>query len=423
MWARRGLDFRMSRALDLSPLGYGPHALGASRNQVLARDLAGAAPTIEESWTGGAVLDLCAAHPAIPSFAVIEGQGRVIGLIERERLYSQFSQPLWFDVYNRRPIAPLVTREAMVVDGAMPIEGVKELIAYRYPQAISSGFAIVDEGRYLGIGTMTALLEKTVDLAHLRAIELEEAHRKAEIASEAKSRFLATMSHELRTPLNAIIGFAELLLLRDVEQREQRRGYIADIRNSGSHLLALINDILDYSKLEADHLPLNETVFDLRRFLHDGVRLVRAQAEAAGVTLHLPAPPAIALKGDERRLRQCVVNLLANAIKFAPRGAVTVSAVLTESAVLKIQVADTGCGIPADQLERVFEPFHQVENELSRATNGTGLGLPLSRKLAERHGGILALESTIGQGTTSILCVPGRAVGFDALWKTPAATV
>jgi two-component system cell cycle sensor histidine kinase PleC len=389
---------------------------------VLARDLAGRAPTIEESWTGGAVLDLCAAHPAIPSFAVVEGRGRVIGLIERERLYYQFSQPLWLDVYNRRPIAPLVTREAMVVDGAMPIEGVKELIAFRYPQAISSGFAIVDEGRYLGIGTMTALLEKTVDLAHLRAIELEEAHRKAEIASEAKSRFLATMSHELRTPLNAIIGFAELLLLRDIEQMEQRRGYITDIRNSGAHLLALINDILDYSKLEADHLPLSETVFDLRRFLHDGVRLVRAQAEAAGVTLRRPVPPAIALRGDGRRLRQCVVNLLANAIKFAPRGEVTVSAAVTESAGLEIRVADSGCGIPADQLERVFEPFHQVENEFSRATNGTGLGLPLSRKLAERHGGTLLLESAAGRGTTAILSLPGRAVGLDGLWEAPAET-
>ena len=279
----------------------------------------------------------------------------------------------------------------------------------------------MNEERYLGIGTMTALLEKTVDLAHLRAIELEEAHRKAEIASEAKSRFLATMSHELRTPLNAIIGFAELLLMREVEQVEQRRGYIADIRNSGAHLLALINDILDYSKLEADHLPLNETVFDLRRFLHDGVRLVHTQAEAAGVTLHLPAPPAIALKGDERRLRQCVVNLLANAIKFAPRGEVTVSAV-TESAGLEIRVVDSGCGIPADQLERVFEPFHQVENELSRATNGTGLGLPLSRKLAERHGGSLVLESVVGRGTTAILSLPGRAVGLDGLWKSSAAT-
>jgi hypothetical protein len=173
---------------------------------VLARDLAGAAPTIEESWTGGAVLDLCAAHPAIPSFAVLEGRGRVIGLIERERLYSQFSQPLWFDVYNRRPIAPLVTREAMVVDGTMPIEGVKELIACRYPQAISSGFAIVEQERYLGIGTVTALLEKAVDLGHLRAIELEEAHRKAEIASETKSRFLpkSEVRDQIRTRADCI---------------------------------------------------------------------------------------------------------------------------------------------------------------------------------------------------------------------------
>src|SRR5262245_4858612 len=239
----------MFRVLNRTAVGQSARALGGSRNQVLARDLAGAAPTIDEGWMGGAVLDLCASHPTIPSFAVVEGQGRVIGLIERERLYFQFSQPLWFDVYNRRPIAPLVTRDAMVVDGATPIENVKELIAFRYPQAISSGFAIVEQGLYSGIGTMTALLEKTVDLTHRRAAELEEAHRRAESASEAKSRFLATMSHELRTPLNAIIGFAELLLMRDVEQMEaeRRRGYITDIRNSGAHLLALINDSLEYS--------------------------------------------------------------------------------------------------------------------------------------------------------------------------------
>jgi two-component system cell cycle sensor histidine kinase PleC len=408
----------MSRAVHRSPFGR------VSRNQVLARDLAGAAPTIEESWTGGAVLDLCANHPKVPSFAVVEGEGKVIGLIERERLYFQFSQPLWLDVYNRRPIAPLVTREAMVVDAMTPIEGVKELIAYRYPQAISSGFAIVDQDRYLGIGTMTALLEKTVDLAHRRAIELEEAHRKAEIASEAKSRFLATMSHELRTPLNAIIGFAELLLMRDVGQMEtsQRHGYVTDIRDSGAHLLALINDILDYSKLEADHLPLSETIFDLGQFLHDGLRLVRTQAEASGVTLRLAPPPAIALKGDERRLRQCVVNLLANAIKFAPGGAVTLSAETTEARGIEIRVADTGCGIPADQLEQVFQPFHQVENELSRSTNGTGLGLPLSRKLVERHGGILNLDSAVGRGTTAYIRLPGRAVALDDLWVGPAAT-
>jgi signal transduction histidine kinase len=414
----------MFRVLNRTAVGQSARALGGSRNQVLARDLAGAAPTIDEGWMGGAVLDLCASHPTIPSFAVVEGQGRVIGLIERERLYFQFSQPLWFDVYNRRPIAPLVTRDAMVVDGATPIENVKELIAFRYPQAISSGFAIVEQGLYSGIGTMTALLEKTVDLTHRRAAELEEAHRRAESASEAKSRFLATMSHELRTPLNAIIGFAELLLMRDVEQMEaeRRRGYITDIRNSGAHLLALINDILDYSKLEADHLPLNETIFDLRQFLNDGSRLVRAQAEASGVILHLPPVPAIALKGDERRLRQCVVNLLANAIKFAPGGEVTLSARIVSGGGIEIQVADNGCGIPPDQLEQVFQPFHQVENELSRSTNGTGLGLPLSRKLVERHGGTLDLQSAVGQGTTASLLLPGRAVPLDGMWSIPVAS-
>jgi signal transduction histidine kinase len=233
------------------------------------------------------------------------------------------------------------------------------------------------------------------------------------------------MSHELRTPLNAIIGFAELLLLRDVGEMEpgRRRGYVTDIRNSGAHLLALINDILDYSKLEADHLPLSETIFDLGQFLHDGLRLVRTQADASGVTLRLAPPPAIALKGDERRLRQCVVNLLANAIKFAPGGAITLSAETTEAKDIEIRVADTGCGIPTDQLEQVFQPFHQVENELTRTTNGTGLGLPLSRKLVERHGGTLCLDSAVGRGTTAVIQLPGRAVALDGLWASSVTWV
>ncbi len=398
-----------------------PHRLHVpSRNQVLARDLADAAPTLDEGWTGGAVLELCAGHPKVPSFAVLDKSARVTGLLERERLLFQFSQPLWADVYRRRPISPLVTRDAMVVDAATPIEGVKELIAYRYPGAISSGFAVVEEERYAGMGTMMTLLEKTVDLAHLRAVELEEAQRLAEDASAAKSRFLATMSHELRTPLNAIIGFAELLLLPRAAELEQPRrdSYIADIRNSGAHLLSLINDILDYSKLEADHLPLNEAQFDLAQFLMDCLRLVHTQAEAGRVTLTLTPPPAVAAQGDERRLRQCVLNLLANAIKFTPAGGqVIVSATLTGPRDLAILVEDTGCGIPADQLGRVFEPFHQVESDLNRATNGTGLGLPLSRKLVERHGGTLELSSVVGHGTRARIGLPGRAISLEDLWQ------
>ena len=407
----------MSRTQDLSTPFRAHRLRGASRNQVLARDLAGPAPILDESWTGGAAFELCTNHPKIPSFAVLDAGERVIGLIERERLLYQFSQPLWADVYRRRPIGPLVSRAAMIVDAETPIEGVKELIAFRYPGAISSGFAIVDQDRYLGIGTMTALLEKTVDLAHLRAVELEEAQRKAEDASAAKSRFLATMSHELRTPLNAIIGFAELLLLPRSSELEaaRRQAYVADIRDSGAHLLSLINDILDYSKLEAGHLPLSEALFDLAQFLNGCLRLVRAQAEAGELELRLGALPPAALLGDERRLRQCVVNLLANAIKFtAPGGLVALTAEVAGPDV-DIVVTDTGCGIPVDQLEQVFEPFHQVDSDLSRASNGTGLGLPLSRKLVERHGGTLVLESRMAEGTSARISLPGRASTLDAL--------
>jgi two-component system, cell cycle sensor histidine kinase PleC len=415
--------FMMSRAQDLSTPFRAHRLHGASRNQILARDLAGPAPTLDESWTGGAAFELCTNHPKIPSFAVLDPDTRVIGLIERERLLFQFSQPLWADVYRRRPIAPLVSRGAMVVDAATPIEGVKELIAFRYPGAISSGFAIVDHERYLGIGTMMALLEKTVDLAHLRSVELEEAQRKAEDASAAKSRFLATMSHELRTPLNAIIGFAELLLLPRLAQLElqRRQAYVADIRNSGQHLLSLINDILDYSKLEADHLPLSEGPFDLGQFLNDCLRLVRAQAEAGQLDLRLEGQPPVALTGDERRLRQCVVNLLANAIKFtAAGGLVTLSAEVAGPDV-EIVVTDTGCGIHADQLEQVFEPFFQVDSDLSRASDGTGLGLPLSRKLVERHGGSLTLLSRVGEGTSARISLPGRAGTPETLWAPAEA--
>ncbi|HNB27256.1 MAG TPA: HAMP domain-containing sensor histidine kinase, partial [Alphaproteobacteria bacterium] len=238
---------------------------------------------------------------------------------------------------------------------------------------------------------------------------------------------LATMSHELRTPLNAIIGFAELLLLPRAAELDRARTaeYVADIRDSGAHLLSLINDILDYSRLEADHLPLNEAQFDLAQFLMDCLRLVRAQAEAGGVGLAMPSPPAAAVRADERRLRQCVVNLLANAIKFTPPGGlITLKAAVTGSD-LAIVVADTGCGIPAAQLERVFEAFHQVESDLNRATNGTGLGLPLSRKLVERHGGALDLLSDVGVGTQARITLPGRASPPESLWEplsVPAST-
>jgi two-component system cell cycle sensor histidine kinase PleC len=161
-----------------------------------------------------------------------------------------------------------VTRKALVSDAATLIEGVNEPIAFRYPPAISSGFAIIEHDRYVGMATMSALLQKTVDLAHRRAVELEEVHRKAEIARRAESRLLAIMSHELRTPLNAT--FAELVLMRDLEPLTGKRAAATSTSGTGARIADLINDVLDHASFEADHLPLSETVFDLRLPVHDG---------------------------------------------------------------------------------------------------------------------------------------------------------
>jgi signal transduction histidine kinase len=376
---------------------------------VLARDLAATAPTIDESWTGAAVLDLCAAHPAIPSFAVLEDQGKVVGLIERERLYSQFSQPLWLDVYNRRPIAPLVTREAMVVDGTMPIEGVKELIAYRYPQAISSGFAIVEHDRYLGIGTVTALLEKTVDLAHRRAIELEEAHRKAEIASEAKSRFLATMSHELRTPLNAIIGYTELLLMGvPAPIPDSGRQQVERVRNASHHLLHLIDEVLAFSRLEMGREELRAGSAQLSAVVTEAASVVAPLAVERRLELRIEAPPEpILLETDVGKVRHILLNLLSNAIKFTDHGEIVLTA-RVENGDVRFDVRDTGIGIPPQHHERIFDPFWQVENKASRRVAGTGIGLSVARRLARLLGGDITVISGPGEGSTFIARIPRK---------------
>lgn len=385
---------------------------GASRNQVLARDLAGDAPTLDEGWTGGAAFELCTNHPKVPSFAVLDDTARVIGMIERERLLYQFSQPLWADVYRRRPIGPLVSRGAMIVDAATPIEGVKELIAYRYPQAISSGFAIVEEERYLGIGTMMALLEKTVDLAHLRSVELEEAQRKAEDASAAKSRFLATMSHELRTPLNAIIGFSDLI------QRElcgpighpSYAGYIKDIHVSGQHLLSIINDILDLSKIEAGKLQLSESVVPIERPVADCCRIVGARAEEAGVALHVAPIEHAEVKVDVVKFKQVLLNILSNAIKFTPPGGQVRVSARIDAAGAALEIADTGIGMHPGDIAVALAPFGQVQSSMERRYEGTGLGLPLARGLMELHNGTLEISSRPGEGTTVRLCLPRERI-------------
>ncbi len=237
---------------------------------------------------------------------------------------------------------------------------------------------------------------------------LREAKAEAEAASAAKSAFLAVMSHELRTPLNAIIGFSEVVAGKLFGPEDQRYFEYAEyIRQSGTHLLNLINDILDLSKIGAGQFELQETEFELDHMAEDVVRLFAASADKGGVALSLDGGiPQICIHGDALRLKQVLMNLVSNAIKFTPQGgSVTLSATLSDAA-LRICVIDTGIGMTPAEARRAMEPFVQIDDGLARKHGGTGLGLPISNQLVMLHGGKLVVESEKGKGTAVIVELP-----------------
>jgi signal transduction histidine kinase len=238
--------------------------------------------------------------------------------------------------------------------------------------------------------------------------ELERLYKELEAVSKHKSDFLANMSHELRTPLNAIIGFSEVLRERMFgELNEQQLGYVDDVLEAGRHLLSLINDILDLAKVEAGRMELELADVSLLQALEAGLTMHGERASREGITLELSVEPTdILVRADERKLRQVVFNLLSNAVKFTPPGGrVDVSAQLTDG-VVEVAVADTGSGIALKDLEKIFEEFQQVEGARHE---GTGLGLPLSRKFIELHGGRLWVESVPGSGSTFRFTLPIQA--------------
>jgi len=239
--------------------------------------------------------------------------------------------------------------------------------------------------------------------------EIEVRSRQLESASRHKSEFLANMSHELRTPLNAIIGFSEVLSERMFgEINEKQAEYIGDILESGHHLLSLINDILDLSKIEAGRMELELSEFDLPAIIESTLALVRERAARRGITLERTVDEHIGtIHADERKVKQVLLNLLANALKFTPVGGKIGLRAAVSDGVAELSVTDTGVGIAPEEQEAVFEEFRQV-GTVSKKAEGTGLGLAISRKFVELHGGKIWVQSRIGSGSTFAFRLPLR---------------
>lgn len=252
------------------------------------------------------------------------------------------------------------------------------------------------------LGILSYMVHYTNTMEKLQALNLQ-----IEAASTAKSQFLANMSHEFRTPLNAIIGFTEVLQDQipgplNAEQIE----YLGDVHNAGQLLLRLINDVLDLAKVEAGRLELFYEIFPIAQTVREAVTALRGAVEKKGITLHLNLPPDLGLiSADQIRLKQILFNLLSNAVKFTDHGGVTITAEI-EDGQLHLAIADTGIGIRAEDMPRIFVEFSQVDASHARRHEGTGLGLALSKRLVEAHGGRIWLESQFGTGSVFHVLLP-----------------
>jgi PAS domain S-box-containing protein len=270
-----------------------------------------------------------------------------------------------------------------------------------------SGKPVFDaQGAFLGYrGSAVEVTERS-----LAAERLRQAKNAAEAASAAKSKFLAHMSHELRTPLNAIIGFATILADQPAGRPDpvKTAEYARDIRESGMHLLALINDILDLSKIEAGKMTMDETQVVVPLVLDVVLRLVRSRAEAGRIVIETSVDDDLpGLHADEMHMRQIVVNLVSNAIKFTPPGGrVAVRGWRTDDGAVAISVSDTGVGMAEADLARLGTPFYRTEARDGRNPEGTGLGLSLTKEMVKLHGGALAITSELGRGTTVTVTFP-----------------
>ncbi|MBO6949889.1 MAG: PAS domain-containing protein [Rhodospirillales bacterium] len=312
------------------------------------------------------------------------------------------------DVHGDEKGAPFIRHDREVMEKRTLIRREENIGGATF---LTAKFPVLDsDGELIGVGGIET------DISERVAVEraYRQARDEAEAANRSKSAFLANMSHELRTPLNSIIGFSDSLLagtLGPVENPKHRE-YLSIIRDGGEHLLQLINDILDLSRIEAGKLKLDESAVGLHAVFADSIRLVAERAGSSGLYVNNDIPKDMPdVWADERQLRQVLINLLSNAIKFTEAGGrIDASARIMDDGSVEIRVADNGAGIDAENLKVVLQPFVQVADAMTRRHKGSGLGLAIVQSIINMHGGTFTLESTPGEGTTAIIQLPKTRV-------------
>jgi two-component system cell cycle sensor histidine kinase PleC len=331
-----------------------------------------------------------------------------VGLVHRSDFMMKLAHSYGWALYAKKPIRVLMDQDPLVVDRSTALETVQSQIAVDRPSALVKGFIITRDGRYAALGTALSLIRYSVVATQARSLELSAALAAAQSASAAKSTFLATMSHELRTPLNAVIGFSDLIagqVWGDLDPRYV--DYANCIRDGGQILLSIITDILDFAKIERGSVDLREGEVDLHVEAERIVRTLSGQAQTRNVKLSHASGPSPHVWADQRLIRQILMNLIGNGLKFTPGGGeVTVSCGIGQGRRPFLKVTDSGCGMSEAEIQIALQPFGQVDNGLGRASEGTGLGLPLVKAFVEAHGGTLTIESASGRGTAMTVYLP-----------------
>ncbi len=353
--------------------------------------------------------------PDLLSVPIVDGV-RPLGLIHRADFMMRLAHNFGRALYGKKRVTVVMDADPLKVDRSLALETVQSTIASSRPCALIQGFIITDEGRYAALGTALSLIRQTLVRAEERAAELSEALTAACRADAAKSTFLATMSHELRTPLTAVIGFSELIAEEAFGPVDPVYvGYANNIRESGEHLFSLVGDILDYAKIENGDIELHEDTVDLGEELARTVRLLSDQASRRSIDLSCVQVSPVALRADPKLLRQMLVNLAGNALKFTDAGGEVRLSLGSTAGSVWFSVSDTGCGMEAEEIEIALQPFRQIDNGLNRSHEGTGLGLPLVKAFAEAHGAQLRLSSARGRGTTATVVFPKHRAAAEVI--------